>query len=336
LINSNEAYLLGLLYGKGSISESNNRVQLIFKIKFRKPSVDSVRTDNIHHIPKHEISRSIESVLLYDFQILKDTLKNQWDIDSSIIINRTEADVWNKKEVILKSDFINKNHIRLCEIFNVTELNHEILFDFPDHLNIEDDRQLSLGFVQGVCDAACLPPTNASSSYGSSGNARIQIEPSQSRWTLPINLCRIFQLGLNIPVNNINWGHPQIRTSWKHQNHQFRVSLKDVPTYYNLFRLNFKQNFYNDLYNKSNVEFVDDYENRKCPLKKRVKEGEIITIERKTDSDDLSNDLLHENLKDIDINVSGKKSIIVCRLLGCTQCDDYYDVIIEPEAFNNE
>ena len=47
MISNDEAYLLGILYGKGSIiSINDNLCSLKFRIKFRRPTDQSLRSDN--------------------------------------------------------------------------------------------------------------------------------------------------------------------------------------------------------------------------------------------------------------------------------------------------
>ena len=49
MITANESYLLGILFGKGSIIVTDNgNVVLNFRVKFRRPTDGSLRTDNIH------------------------------------------------------------------------------------------------------------------------------------------------------------------------------------------------------------------------------------------------------------------------------------------------
>lgn len=138
------------------------------------------------------------------------------------------------------SDVIDNNDSRFISLFNVEKISNDCVIKFPFWLEIEKNRRASLGFVQGVCDASALPPTEASSQNGGTGAPRLQIEPDQSRWQLCIGLCKVFQVGLGIRVSNINWGHPQIRTSWKGQNHQFRVKLENIPPEVEIFRFEFK------------------------------------------------------------------------------------------------
>ncbi|XFA98141.1 hypothetical protein ACAG96_04480 [Candidatus Izemoplasma sp. B36] len=327
-LNVNEAYLLGLLLGKGEIIEYKEYFEMNFNIKFRKPHTKAKRKDNKYQITKAGITQSIESQLLYDFGTISDTLEKEWNIRSNLIIERTAQDIWNKKTVKLHSDRISKKHKRLCEIFNVDVITSEVLYHDLEYLKIEEDVQRSLGFIQGICDSCSLPPTVASSSYGSKGKPRIQLEPNQDRWLLQVYLCRVFQLGLSVPVNNINYGHPQIRHSWKHQNHQFRINLESIPRHFDIYRLKFKQDFYNELYFIKGINYLDNFNEVKCPLKKAVSKDEIIRV-FKSNNRDLNSKLLHENIRGYSVDISRKKSVIICYLLGCKQCRDYFSVIKE-------
>ncbi|MDY4997340.1 MAG: hypothetical protein SO108_06570 [Bacilli bacterium] len=327
MISYDEAYLLGLLYGKGSIIAVNNdEVELKFKVKFRRPSDMSVRADNIHTVNEERgMIESLKSKLSNDFTIIINLLKITWGINSSIDLpNSYSIDDWGMKEIVVTTEKIDCHHERLCKLLNTSKLSNDSLKKFPFHLEIESSKPVSLSFVQGVCDACSLVPNEASSSHGGEGEARIQLEPSQERWELPIGLCRVFQAGLNIPVNNINWGHPQIRHSWRNQNHQFRVSLKCIPSNVELYRLNYKREEYNNLYSRR----VDGFDKTKnCPRSKRISQGETIYIHTSTD-EDLNSELLDERIRGISVDVPQKKSVLICKLLGCTQCDNYFDVEI--------
>ena len=330
MINSNEAYLLGLLYGKGSIDpvdESN--VILKFRVKFRRPTDASLRSDNVHTMTlDRDYVESLKSKLSNDFSVIINLLRDTWEINSTIDLpNSYKSDDWGMKEIIVTSEKISNENANLCRLFRVDKLDNNALLFFPFHLNIEKNVGLSLAFVQGICDSCSLIPNEASNSFGGSGDTRIQLEPSQERWELPIGLCLLFQKGLGIPVNNINWGHPQIRHSWKHQNHQFRVSLKNIPLNIELYRLNYKREEYRALYKRQNVQYE---QGKLCPYSKKVRRGEIIKLFKSVNSD-LNSSLLHEKLRGISINVPNKKSISICKLLGCKQCTGYFDVeVVDP------
>lgn len=335
MINNNEAYLLGILFGKGSIiPTSDDKIVLKFRVKFRRPTDSSLRTDNIHtQNAEREYVETLKSKLSNDFSEIIHLLRETWQINSVIDLpNSYNINDWNMKEIVITTEELSSNFRRLCEILNTTYLDNNILKKFPFHLEIENDPMTSLSFIQGICDSCSLVPNEASSSYGGDGDCRIQLEPSQERWELPIGMCRIFQVGLNIPVDNINWGHPQIRgiNSWRGQNHQFRVDLKNIPPQIELYKLNYKREEYRNLYNRGNIAYE---ENPKCPMRRRVRKGETIYVNR-TSNSEINSDLLDDRIKGIDINVTQRKSLIICKLLGCKQCENYFEVKVNSENNN--
>lgn len=336
MITANESYLLGILFGKGSIIVTDNgNVVLNFRVKFRRPTDGSLRTDNIHtQSEERAYVETLKSKLSNDFSEIIYLLRDTWNINSKIDLpNSYSLDDWKMKEILISTEEIPCDHQRLCELLNVEYLENNVLKKFPFHLNLENNKMNVLSFLQGICDSCSLVPNEASSSYGGDGDCRIQLEPSQERWEIPIGICKLFQVGLSIPVNNINWGHPQIRGMdvWRGQNHQFRVSLKNIPPQIELYRLSYKREEYRNLYARRNTSYE---EADLCPVSKRVREGEVIHVHR-TSNPEIDNDLLDERIRGISIDVSQRKSLIVCKLLGCTQCQDYFDVEID-EIDRNE
>ena len=134
----------------------------------------------------------------------------------------------------------------------------------------------------------------------------------------------MFQIGLEIPVANINWGHPQTRTKWRHQNHQFRVYLENIPPEFELYRLEYKREEYINLYKRRKVTFE---KGKLCPLSRKIQNGETICINR-TANKQLNSDLIDSKIRGLNINNPGKNAITICKLLGCKQCENYFDVKI--------
>lgn len=331
MITLNEAYFLGLIYSKGDIIEIGNKIKFKINIKFRRPDDEALRIDNVYTVlNNHDDGREkLGSRFSNDFFLIKKMLKDEFNLNFDLILNNATGSDWDMKIISLISDEIKNDDEKFTKLFCTDILDSTCLKRFPFDLNIETSKPVSLSFVQGVCDACSLVPNEASSQNGGDGDARIQLEPSQERWELCIGLCKIFQLGLNIRVNNINWGHPQIRTKWRGQNHQFRVKLSDIPTDIELYRLEYKREEYHNLYERRGIVYSSQRE--LCPLKKKgIHRNMNIELERSYDLD-LNSDLLHEKLRGISVDVSGKKSLLVCYLLGCERCRDYINVSVESD-----
>ncbi len=330
MINNNEAYFLGLMYAKGDIlTDDNGNVQFRINIKYRRPDDEALRSDNIHTKLKTKTTgkEKLGSRFFDDIALIKSMLDKEFGMVFDLVLDGATGGTWSKKYISLTSAKIKNSDPRFTALYSTNIITSETLKSFPFDLNMHTSKSISLSFVQGVCDACSLVPNEASSQNGYEEQSRIQLEPNQDRWELCIGLCQIFQYGLGIRVNNINWGHPQIRTSWKGQNHQFRVSMSEIPNEIELYRLEYKRKEYHSLYKRTGITYSPS--TTLCPENKRgFKKGMIIDLTSST-SEDLCSSLLHKKLQGISIDKKGKKSVIVCKLLGCERCKSYFDLTLD-------
>lgn len=329
MINNNEAYFLGLMYAKGDILTDGDDVQFRINVKYRRPDDEALRKDNVSTRLKKKTSgkEKVGSRLYDDVIKLKLMLDKEFGINFQLMLDGAIGSSWSPKDISLTSDKVANNDPRFTKLFLTDKITATTLQTFPFALQIHTSRAASLSFVQGVCDACSLVPNEASSQHGGAGSPRIQLEPSQERWELCIALCEAFQLGLGIRVNNINWGHPQIRKIWKGQNHQFRVGLSEIPKEVELYKLEYKRKEYHDLYERTGIKYVPTKE--LCPKKKKtLRKGMKVNLVSSS-SEELCSELLHEKLRGISVDVSNKKSVIICKLLGCKRCADYFDLTLD-------
>lgn len=329
MITNNEAYFLGLMYAKGDILADGDKVQFRINIKYRRPDDEALRKDNIYTRLKKKTSgkEKVGSRFYDDVIKLKMMLDKEFGINFELMLDGATGGSWSKKDISLTSEKVANNNARFAKLFLTDKITVKTLQTFPFDLQIHTSRAASLDFVQGVCDACSLVPNEASSQNGGEGNPRIQLEPNQERWELCIALCEVFQLGLGIRVNNINWGHPQIRKIWKGQNHQFRVSLSEIPKEVELYKLEYKRKEYHDLYERTGI--VYDTTKELCPEKKKtLKNGMRVDLVSST-SEELCSELLHEKLRGISVDVPNKKSVVICKLLGCKRCKNFFDLTID-------
>ncbi len=331
MITNNEAYFLGLMYAKGDILTDGDKVQFRINIKYRRPDDEALRKDNIYtKLTKKASGKEKVGSRFYDDVVdLKTMLDKEFGITFNLMLDGAKGSSWSKKDISLTTDRVANNDARFTKLFLTDKITVKTLQTFPFDLQIHTSRAASLAFVQGVCDACSLVPNEASSQNGGEGNPRIQLEPSQERWELCIALCEVFQLGLGIRVNNINWGHPQMRNKrvWRGQNHQFRVSLNDIPKEVELYKLEYKRKEYHDLYERTGIVYAPTKE--LCPEKKKtLKNGMRVDLVSST-SEELCSELLHEKLRGISVEVPSKKSVVICKLLGCKRCKNFFDLTLD-------
>jgi len=98
-------------------------------------------------------------------------------------------------------------------------------------------QDLKLEFMRGVADAGGF--IRDSNNYMGL-KRRVYIEVNNRNWVLPIELCKILQQDLRVPVQLIQWGHPNTRTpgvqsgrSWakEHQVKLFAEHFSKVGLY---------------------------------------------------------------------------------------------------------
>lgn len=60
---------------------------------------------------------------------------------------------------------------------------------------------------------------------------RIYLDILNDNWVLPIQLCKLIQKGLRIPIQTLTWGHPNLRNRpdepWSKREHQVKVFCED-------------------------------------------------------------------------------------------------------------
>ena len=246
LNEKNYFYVLGLLLAKGKIQVNNpkNYVDLIFEIRFNKPSSSSLRSDNVHNI-KDKSGEDIYDYSLPDIIRIWDLLReifpgtevllehipepiNEEDFSKKIVRwvvseipkNHPFFKYFWQNEKIINSRFLDSIPKRLIDLKNKV-LNNKLSFQ---------ERILLKEFLQGISDASAIIPGPESSAFGAEGTPRIQIEVDNPRWELNIYMCLFLQKIFGVPVLNINWPHPTIKgrknpkVVLKH-NHQFRTHL---------------------------------------------------------------------------------------------------------------
>ena len=80
-------------------------------------------------------------------------------------------------------------------------------FEVPEII-FDSDSDIQREFLRGIADTSSEP---SYADRDQSQRQRIVIQVQFGNWILPIQLCKLLQEHLNIPVSNILWGHPNLR-----------------------------------------------------------------------------------------------------------------------------
>jgi len=277
------SYLLGLITGRGEIQSTNDVKKIVIDFQYKalvSKAITKVFDQKLH------IQTSLDPII-YRLQNLGiNTRKNVTDTNISVTLTWDTDDIsWMFIKFLINGMRFNYHDFAVPEpIFETT-----------------DDNKRE--FSRGLCDVTAYV---RKSNNDQAGKNRVYIEISNRNWYLPTQICQLLQ-SLNVPVQYIGWGHPNIRggngTSWAKE-HQLKFYAEDFQSIG--FYITHKNEALEELaeYNKENFDNVQSL----C-------EGTITRLKTKLPH----NCETHEKLPP-EINgqhFDGFKQI--CKCLGCYQ-----------------
>lgn len=255
MLDEDTSYILGLLYGKGRITEEERgKCRFRFEIRYKYPKVEDV---------------DVQSTIVKDFFKLKGVLETELSLRMDIE-ELPDPKIKFRRPVSITSDPVDRKALLIRRLFDCDALSYHVLYSIPNYL-FAHPPNIIRSFLQGIADSTALPPSpeisKGTAAYKATGAGRIQLELEFARWHVAIQVCRMFQELMKAKVYMINWGHPNIRgkDTWKGQNHQLRLY---VPEFAKVgFRMSFKRRFFEDMMKKikpSDFPRQSDYCPRKC------------------------------------------------------------------------
>lgn len=183
------AYLLGLIVGRGTIRESGGMRQLIIEYPFRSLEAKGLTKS---FDTKDKISLSLDETINRLGELTESAPKKVVsDKAVSIILESTKNSLlWRNINKLLEG----KTSFREMEI-------PKIIFEAEEEIKKE--------FLRGIADVTGSIGTGG---RDQAGRHRVYISILNDNWKLPIQICKLLQdKPLEIPVNTIDWGHPNIR-----------------------------------------------------------------------------------------------------------------------------
>jgi hypothetical protein len=213
-IDEDVAYLLGMIFARGKFIEKDSLKS--FEIELENTSLFAYGIDSVYK-HKTEIIVSLSKIRERISELLEVELR-QRETKNSIILfaHFTKATMGWRNLRMLTNNKSNHNE-----------------FIIPDYF-FENDLTIKEQFLKGFCDIAGFI---RKSNVDQSGYHRVYFQIPNPNWKLPIQICRLLQVDFNIPVQSIQWGHPNTRephktevkstvTSWAKE-HQIRVYADD-------------------------------------------------------------------------------------------------------------
>ena len=304
ILNDSLAYLLGLLCARGHIYPASKRIVIEFAHKNKT-------IEGIAYCPKcGEMATSPSGK---DYLMCKNK-SCQAIVDKSVkpVYEQQESTIVSLKEIIIP--FLNKNinanydligndHITCLIIdfqdnetlFNkiLETMNNKFGFDSFEIPAIiySTSIELKKEFINGLLDTAGF--FNSGNWFNRNGlnsiirtRAYFQIVRN---WKMPIQICNFLKSEFGLPIQTIDWGHPNIRdgamedyfesntSSWSRE-HQ----LKFLPEYYiDVFkcRLKHKQQMFKELAQHNKKAVFDSNEDCNAPTKITKKQLKVNHME---------------------------------------------------------
>ncbi|MBI2542006.1 hypothetical protein HYV80_04820 [Candidatus Woesearchaeota archaeon] len=183
-MNSDIAYLLGMIVGKGTLVRDNDSTKVIVDIPHKNLEIEGMEAQLSVEASINRIKERIEPLL--EVRISTNSQKSLTTISFQK----------NNQTFVIKE--LNKylGHKYSCKDFRIPEL----VFELSNDLKVE--------FLRGLSDVTAHI-RSSNNAYGYSFGHRSYIEIPQN-WFLVIDICNLLK-SLDVPVQNIDWGHPNIR-----------------------------------------------------------------------------------------------------------------------------
>jgi hypothetical protein len=216
-LDSDVAYLLGLITARGQFYVEGDIRRLVVNFPFRifqarPPEGSKLKFD----IPTEvrlcldDVRNRINELLEVNVSIVRSKFNTQL---TAVFAKNTMS--WRNLTTLL-------GHKTSHEEFEVPQ----VVFETP--------RDIQLEYMRGFADASATP-THADYAQFGGGSPKFQrivLQVNHQNWALPIQVCRLLQVHLQVPVQHILWGHPNLRDPqnkgkpWAKE-HRIRVYAED-------------------------------------------------------------------------------------------------------------
>jgi len=276
------SYLLGMIVARGTLIERQGLREIIIEFPYQSLEVEVKDLGGSRSI---DIPQSIELGL----SRIRERIIELMACDVSII--RSESNVQMKlvmtrrtmswRNILLQLD--NRTSYRVMEV-------PRSLF----HPDVSTD--IRMEFVRGYADVA--GNVRRANRY-IDGRNRVRLDILNENWSLPVQLCRLLQSTINIPVQNITWGHPNLGRGFReHQLNIFVTPFQKIG-----FSFTHKQQVLDYLVQQDSIK-IHDY--KPCPGRRKPNAKKIL------DPDETSDRLPLEVRHHFDSYWQ------ICKALGCT------------------
>lgn len=288
-IDTDVAYLVGMITARGTFHQDGDVRRLVIQFPYRHEAMTPV--------PGSEINVKREIALRLSLDSIRNRITELLEVDLR---------VQRKKHEISLSAIFPKETIGWRDLRFITGGKSSYVdFEVPE-IMFDAGLDIQKEFLRGIADTSCEP------SYADRGQGerqRIVIQVQFGNWILPVQLCKLLQENINIPVSNVLWGHPNLRApkggkSWAKETRIriFAEAFEPIGFYFD-----YKQQIFEEM-----VRFNRERgyaRPRECNPKTKKLRG------RKPRHEDECSERLPDELRGKHFNGYYK----ICKALGCRQ-----------------
>ncbi len=204
-IDGDVAYLLGLIIGRGTISESDGIHQLTIEFPYSSLEAQGIsgsfNQETSIRLGLGEIRERLLDLLDTDIKIVR----KDGSVDFVIRFIRNNM-IW-RNITLITDQTASYSHFRIPPIFFEKELPADWKRDF----------------VRGYADVAGNI-RKANRYVDGRHRVRLDVLNYPTNWDMPVQLCTLLQDHLDIPVQLITWGHPNLGRGFRE--HQINIFAK--------------------------------------------------------------------------------------------------------------
>lgn len=213
-LDTDVAYLIGLIIGRGKMSEREDSFRLVLPFHFEKPELEGY----------DQFSSFLASVA-------GQTLERLQKLLGPYVFTNVEEEKTINLVINLPKDHLIVRNLRFILTNQNSEIwpLHYVNYRIPEIIK-KADYHIKQEFIIGFAD---ISGNIRRSNRDQAGRHRVYLDVLNENWHLPVEICNFLQDELKIPVSNIAWGHPNLRDPKAKskigifREHQIRIYAED-------------------------------------------------------------------------------------------------------------
>ena len=268
------SYLLGMITGRGEIQQNPDVKKIIIDFEYKSLESSGLTTK---WNQKLHIQTSLDKIMVRLQNMGIHVVKNVSDKNISLVLKWVSEDIsW-----IFIKFLINGTHHSYHD------------FEIPTAI-FETNNENKREFLRGLGDTTAYvrESNNVRFSSDDPKRHRVYIEITQKNWLLPAQICQLLQT-VAVPVQNINYGHPNLRDSKNKKGNRFWAKEHQMKIYADDFQ---QIGFYISHKEEALTELAD-HNKKEFSIKQALCDGSIKRSSTKPPHPDESDNGLPADIK---------------------------------------